>query len=682
MKPSNLITLTMAFIFLMTTFVSVSFSASKTPSSTSVKQKSVRCTSPPAAQIVNNSGMKIFQVKIGGITFQNNLSRCSNGCSTGFKNVKPGKHQIYIKTVRTAPWKNIGVLGEFKGCKKYAVNIKKKGQMICAELFLRLNTDPTFNNDKTKKKIASICKSLSLKPAIKKTAAPKKPTMRYAGEADSGTSALSPSTMRLKVKKAKIEYIYFKKAVEGSSIMQAAPMALALGAGSSSSGAIPLVRAEFGESIAFNCQVITENVQNLRVKLKFENGTNTFPSPGESEDLGNGRKKYVFQARHRAKIDHVLTLEITGTGVGLAGIARAEKQVEIRVQSPDLKSRNPAVNNDTREVTFKVRNTGSMNFPRGDIRIQYIIKGMPANEILEERTLRFNNVEINTNTTLDIETITLPESALVHDSVQMEITVSGECNGTWLPESENSYSHTWETHTSTINETLLSAFNGMFSGYVRVNNFDGSRGGRSDSRPEIDDSRLSLTVQESGSPRTVFDRAIAIPAFKFGSTPTEALVLIKNLNATIGGRDLFFIEDGKLGLRIVFDTSANKEIEVWARDAIAHTWRDSWLPDMDLRSFSIELILTPTLNGQTISYSDLTMNANVNLEIPGHRIERYLEREAAKEIERSFAPVFDNADVKSTIENTFSELINNPLLNIRHIISLRGTGNSIEITYR
>jgi hypothetical protein len=307
---------------------------------------------------------------------------------------------------------------------------------------------------------------------------------------------------------------------------------------------------------------------------------------------------------------------------------------------------------------------------------------MPANETLENRTLRFNNVEINTNTTLDIETITLPESALAHDSVQIELTVSGQCNDTWLPEKDNSYSHAWETHTFTINETLLSLFNSIFSGYVRVNNFDGSRGGRSDSRPEIDDSRLSLTVQESGGPRTVFDQAIAIPAFKFGSTPTEALVLIKDLNADIGGRDLFFISDGKLGLRIVFDTSANREIEVWARDAVAHTWRDSWLPDMDLRDFSIELILTPTLNGQTISYSDLAMNANVNLEIPGHRIERYLEREAANEIERSFAPVFDNAEVKTTIENTFSELVNNPLLNIRHIVSLRGTGNSIEITYR
>ena len=679
MKPSNLITLTMALVFLMTNFVSVSFSASKTPFSTSVKQKSLRCAAPPATQVVNNSGIKIFQVKVGNTIFKNNLSRCSNGCSTGFKNVKPGKKQIYIKTVMAAPWKNIGVLGEFKGCKKYAVNIKKKGQMICAELFLRLNTDPTFNNDKTKKKIASICKSLSLKPAINKTAAHKKTTMRYAGQSGSGTSALSPSTMRLKIKKAKIEYVYFKKAVEGSSIMQAAPMALALGAGSSSSGTTPLIRAEFGELIVFNCQIITKNVQNLRVRLRYGNGSLSNLRPGDSEDLGNGKKKYIFQIRHRAQIDEILTLDITGTGVGLAGIARAEKQVEIETQSPDLESRMPAVNDETREVTFKVRNTGPANF-HGAVRIQYLI--MPANEILEERTLRFNNVEINTNTTLDIETITLPESALTHDNVQIELSVSGECYGIWLPESENSYSHTWETHTFTINETLLSLFNGMFSGYVRVNNFDGSRGGRSDSRPEIDDSRLSLTVQESGGPRTVFDRAIAIPAFKFGSTPTEALVLIKNLNATIGGRDLFFIEDGKLGLRIVFDTSANKEIEVWARDAVAHTWRDSWLPDMDLRSFSIELILTPTLNGQTISYSDLTMNANVNLEIPGHRIERYLEREAANEIEHSFAPVFDNAEVKSTIENTFSELVNNPLLNIRHIVSLRGTGNSIEITYR
>ena len=478
MKTSNFITLTMAVIFLLTSFISVAFSASGTPSSTTVIKTKITPTASPAAKVVKQKDSK-------------------------------------------------------------------------------------------------------------------KPTMRHSGQTNPGTSTSRPGVMRLKVKKAKIEYVYFRKAVGNSSMMQASPLALASGASSSSSGTIPLVRAEFGESIAFNCQVITENVQNLRVKLRYESGAHSNIRPGMSEDLGNNRKKYVFQTRHRAQIDEVLTLDITGTGVGMAGIARAEKQVEIKTQSPDLESRRPTVNNETREVTFKVRNTGRMNFPSGDIRIQYLIKGMPANETLENNTLRLNNIAINTNTTHDLATITLPESALAHSRVKMEITVTGECNGTWLPETEKSYSHTWETHTFTINETLLSIFNSLFSGYVRVNNFDNSRGGRSDSRPEIADSRLFLTVEESGGPRTVFDQAINIPAFKFGSTPTEALVLIDDLNADIGGRDLFFIRDGKLGLRIVFDTSAEREIEVWARDAIAHTWRDSWLPDMDLTGFSIELILTP-----------------------------------------------------------------------------------------
>lgn len=229
---------------------------------------------------------------------------------------------------------------------------------------------------------------------------------------------------------------------------------------------------------------------------------------------------------------------------------------------------------------------------------------------------------------------------------------------------------------------MLSLFSSLFSGSVRVNTFETGHGKRSNSQPYVDDSMLDLTVTDlSGSSRT-FNQPISIPSFKFGSSGLEAVVFIKNLNAAISGRNLFFIKDGNLGLRIAFDTSARNEIEVWARDAIAKCWRDNWLPDIDLRGFSIELMLTPVLRGQTISYSNMTMNTNVNLEIPGHVIEHYLEREAARRIKSGFTPVFDNADVKQVIENAFNDILNNPLLNVHYLVSLTSSGNSIVITYR
>lgn len=117
------------------------------------------CSSPPNAQVVNNSGVTIYQVKVGKVLFQENLAYCTDGCSTGFIEVKEGSNQIYVKRKAASPWVRIGSLGTFEKCRHYAVNMKMKGRMLCAELFERKDTTPTFNDDTTKQRIAQTCKT-------------------------------------------------------------------------------------------------------------------------------------------------------------------------------------------------------------------------------------------------------------------------------------------------------------------------------------------------------------------------------------------------------------------------------------------------------------------------------------------------------------------------------------------
>ncbi len=116
----------------------------------------------PDAQVVNNSGENIYQVKVGNMIFSRHIGSCSDGCSTGFKKVNTGSNSISIKTTAISPWIVIGTLNGFENNKHYAVNLVKgpKDNQACAELFLRHNTSPTFNNDRTKQKIGKTCKIL------------------------------------------------------------------------------------------------------------------------------------------------------------------------------------------------------------------------------------------------------------------------------------------------------------------------------------------------------------------------------------------------------------------------------------------------------------------------------------------------------------------------------------------
>jgi hypothetical protein len=110
--------------------------------------------------VVNNSGHSLFQVKIGRVMFKRNLSRCSDGCSTGFKQVREGKSSIAVKAGRRADWEKLGTLGRFEQCKKYAVNIVSRGGSVCAQLAERRQTDSTYNRDRTKRVIDETCARL------------------------------------------------------------------------------------------------------------------------------------------------------------------------------------------------------------------------------------------------------------------------------------------------------------------------------------------------------------------------------------------------------------------------------------------------------------------------------------------------------------------------------------------
>lgn len=110
-----------------------------------VKKAATHNPEPPGAQVVNNSGLSLYKVRVGHVEFSRHLSSCFDGCSTGFKDVKKGKNRVSVKMTRASAWKEIGIVGKFEVGKHYAVNIVSKMETLCAQLAVRHQTDSTYN---------------------------------------------------------------------------------------------------------------------------------------------------------------------------------------------------------------------------------------------------------------------------------------------------------------------------------------------------------------------------------------------------------------------------------------------------------------------------------------------------------------------------------------------------------
>ena len=110
----------------------------------------------PSVQVVNNSGVLFYKVKVGGVEFTEHLDECADGCSTGFIRVPEGSNTIQLQQTSGGPWLDLGDLGSFQRGLHYAVNIRAGGA-FCAELWRRYQTTPIFNDDMTKELVASSC---------------------------------------------------------------------------------------------------------------------------------------------------------------------------------------------------------------------------------------------------------------------------------------------------------------------------------------------------------------------------------------------------------------------------------------------------------------------------------------------------------------------------------------------
>lgn len=108
-------------------------------------------------QVTNKSGTLLNRVRVNNVEFAENLNHCGDGCSTGFKEVPSGKSAINLLVSEGSGWIALGELGPFENNNHYSVTITQTGGKYCAELWKRLQTGTTFDEDPSKIFIGKTC---------------------------------------------------------------------------------------------------------------------------------------------------------------------------------------------------------------------------------------------------------------------------------------------------------------------------------------------------------------------------------------------------------------------------------------------------------------------------------------------------------------------------------------------
>ncbi|MFN4201386.1 MAG: hypothetical protein ACK4FU_08995, partial [Fervidobacterium gondwanense] len=191
--------------------------------------------------------------------------------------------------------------------------------------------------------------------------------------------------------------------------------------------------------------------------------------------------------------------------------------------------------------------------------------------------------------------ITLPDrrKALSGDAILIGVGIN-PIYRVPLERDSDTYEHQWERKRLTINNDLISIFGGLLTGSIRLNNFDGSSGATLTHNPyKSNDSYVDIMGKRE---------TFSIPRFDYTKGIYDYRGFIKNLIASFSGRDLFSVEDGKIKLRISFETSGT---EIRGYEYTWGVWHDSTAPDYNFTKFDIVVYFLPGLRNGKITYTDV-----------------------------------------------------------------------------
>jgi hypothetical protein len=248
---------------------------------------------------------------------------------------------------------------------------------------------------------------------------------------------------------------------------------------------------------------------------------------------------------------------------------------------------------------------------------------------------------------------------------------------------------------------MLSGLSTLSSCEVRLNNLLRRDGRVAAEWPvAVGDCLISLFIPGMREP---FSQPFTIPANVYTVRVTGSLsgheyleervtFFIDGITAQVRDRpDLLYIRDGKLGFHLEFPNTGRSEIKLGTVNA-HHVFLDDEIGDIDIGSFTVDALLTPTIRDERISYSSIevivpTINASIvgRFDSLNSILRDYLRDFVTGQVRSQLSSILGSAAIKTAVENGLTGAMTSLPGGggaFTHLVSLRGSGNTITVTYR
>ena len=431
-----------------------------------------------------------------------------------------------------------------------------------------------------------------------------------------------------------------------------------------------------GDEFVFSWTFRTKGAISVSAKIIGGGRTLTL-NPGTPRDVSGGWKQYSNRRATIMRAGGDYTLRVTTMPRGVGSVQ--EKKIRIKMASAVLQTLKPTVGPSNLRVTFRVRNRGNAA-ATGRFQVFYQIQGRNPMRQLVQSSFSTDSMEIRRGATLNLGHITLPNSAWQSGQLWMRVNI-GLMGPVSLAAEREDFTYNWPTKTLTINDTLLDIVEAMMTGHVLIDNYRPVSGNRTKNRPFRENASEIKLMTETY--RFTFNY------IRYKIVGVEHFFFVRNFRANMGGRNFLTIEGGKLCMNVNFDCSASREVKGWVRNWVRKDYSDSGSPDVDIQRFNLKLSLEPVLRGSKVSYRNPRVSISSSMRFPGgwswlNTFKGKLNDSVKSSVRSGFGSMLNSNDVKTLLENKLTEVVNQMggALGIHKLISIRGNGNRIIVTYR
>lgn len=485
-------------------------------------------------------------------------------------------------------------------------------------------------------------------------------------------SAQPTAPGQMQVPPSEIEIVSFRHPVD---VPPGTMMGSATGAGAPS---MQTITVNDGDTVLFRWVVRVRRASRVTAVLTYGSHSINL-TLGTPQNEADGWQRYENQRNVTATEEGLYTMKVSGFPGG-GPRSSAEKSVQVNLRQARIQVREPRVDPATRRVTFVVRSSGEIA-AEGRFTVRYQIQGRNPSRPLVESSLTTDSMTVEPGHEADLGHVDLSETALQSAQLWMRVRISlmGRAS---LPEVSHDYTYDWPTHELRISTTQLRTLGELLGGEILIHNYNDPHAEHTDTIPLIENaSRITLLGRS-------FTFTFARIIYEIGGV--EHYFFVNNFRATLGGPEFLAIENGKLVMRANFTCGeSEREVKGWTRDWVLKRYVDNTTPDVDIQRFNLKIELTPRLSAGKLSYGDVSLSIDSAMRFPGgwawlNGFKDWMNREVQSSVRANFASVLNDSNIKSTIENELSNVLNLAATpnTIHQLLTVRGSGSNITVTYR